>query len=107
MYVERDGAGRELDLAGVEPDGVEGVEVERRVGAVQHRPRAQLRGREPRDDNTRQLPVVELRAAVGARDSHRQDSRGKGEVAAPAPLLRHHGRGGYGRDGKPVLYKIY
>jgi hypothetical protein len=102
MYVERDGAGRELDLAGVEPDGVEGVEVERRVGAVQHRPRAQLRGREPRDDNTRQLPVVELRAAVGARHSHRRDSRGKGEVAAPAPLLRHHGR-----DGKPVLYKIY
>ena len=89
----------DTDLGGVEPDGVERVEVERRVGTVQNRPRAQLRRREPRDDYPRQLPVIKLRAAVASGRSHgrqghrrqRRQRRRDGEVAASAPPSRHHG----------------
>lgn len=85
------------NLGGVEPDGVERVEVEGRVGAIEDRPRAQLRGREPRDDDPRELPVIELRAAVGHGRPHgpqrhrRQHRRRDGQVAASAPPRRHHG----------------
>ena len=86
----------DTDLGGVEPDGVERVEVERRVGTVQNRPRTQLRRREPRDDYPRQLPVIKLRAAVASfrhhgRQGQRRQRRRDGEVAAWAPPSRHHG----------------
>lgn len=42
---------------GVEPDEVEGIEVEGRVGAVEDRPRPQLRGRVAGDDDPRQFLV--------------------------------------------------
>jgi len=92
------------NLGGVEPDGIKGVEVEGRVGAVEDRPRAQLRGREPRDDDPRELPVIELRAAVGpGRQRHRRQQRSRdGEVAASALPRRHHEPGRFVRCSGPV-----
>lgn len=45
-------------FGGVEPDQVEGVEVERRVGTVEDGPGAELRGGEARDYDARELRVI-------------------------------------------------
>lgn len=50
----------------VEPDQVEGVEVERGVGAIEDGPRAELRGGEARDDDPGELRVVARHLAGAA-----------------------------------------
>lgn len=52
-------------LGGVKPDQIERVEIERRVRTVEDRPCSELRRRESRYDNPRELRVVAGKLAGG------------------------------------------
>lgn len=82
------------DLGGVEPDQVEGVEIERRVRAVEDGPGPELSGGEPRDDDPGEpLPLLRpyllllRRRARGGGDDHRQQ-QDRDEEADPSRRRR-------------------
>ena len=75
-------------FGGVEPDQIERVEIEGRERAVKDRPRSQLRGRESRDDNPRQLRVVAGKIAAGHDWASREDG-GEEEEEAQGACLDH------------------
>lgn len=95
---------------GVEPDGIERVEVERGVRAVENRPSPQLRRREPRYDDPRELRCVEvpLPASRGRRiilsnnhaadEEHRHEKQR--EAPRPKPLGSRHLRDEREREGQ-------
>lgn len=81
-------------LRGVEPDGIKRVKVEGGVGAVEHRPSPQLRRRESRYDDPRQLRRVQLRRgpAGGSGGTEQEDEEDEQRSSAPPPPLHRRVR---------------